>query len=407
MLSLYFCCRITTTPLHSGSDGNSGFFYPTPYPRNQRAGNDSQLDILVHSLTSFAPLKFRNAIINIQVDGGFESDCSRISSAINDSINSVHTKIRFARASSLREWQAEARSLSDELGASEILLVSMNHDHFYSDYNPDALDRAVQSVFGGPVADRHGKLLSYTHAPELISDALLNRGWNQHGDNLYRNSACVRFVDCTHIMTCSTLCYIWDSVLEAPDYLGRFDWPGVKFRDMRLEKYVRLREFFRHYDGYGHVTGMRLFSDVREAVTGRSASTDVSDSSCNIDFHYQKWLDSYALFLRNYIVSKNWPLQRRSVLFRKALEISLAVYHDSVLKEDANEGVASFKSEILRDLRSKVFYNANWIYSQILVDIELMPVSPTLIRRSAIKFLALSRAILRSLGILACPKSLY
>ena len=86
--------------------------------------------------------------------------------------------------------------------------------------------------------------------------------------------------------------------------------------------------------------------------------------------------------------------------------ITLTLFHDSVLKEDANEGVASFKAEILRDLRSKVFYNANWIYSQILVDIELMPVSPTLIRRILIKFLARPRAILRSLGILICPKRL-
>jgi len=407
MLSLYFCCRITTKPLHSASNSNSGFFYPTPYPRNQKAVNDSQLDVLVHSLTSLAPLRFHNAVINIQIDGGTEADCSRISSVVNTSIISVRTRLRFARAASLREWQAEAHSLSDELGAGEILLVSMNHDHFYSDWNPTALDHAVQQVFGGPVSDRHGKLLGYTHAPEAISDALLNRGWHQHGDNLYSNSASVSFVDCAYIMSCSTLCYIWDSVLDAPDYLGRFDWPGVRFRNMRLVRYVCLREFFRHFDGYGHVTGMRLFSDLRDAVSGRRVPTDMSDARCNLDFYYQKWLDSYALFLRNYINGSKWPWQRRSILYRKALEISLALYQNSVLKEDANEGVVSSDEKAIWDLRSKVFYNANWIYSQIIVDIELMNVSPPLVRRIAIRLLSLPRAMLRSLGILVSSKCLH
>ena len=116
---------------------------------------------------------------------------------------------------------------------------------------------------------------------------------------MYKSNKSINWVDCLSVMTLNTLKYIFLKTSANNDqYLGRFDWPGVYFKKMEIISHLFPREFFRHYDGYSHVTGNRNYSG--EGMNFNDfdfcKSRNIIDLS---NFYYQIWTRLYYFYLRD------------------------------------------------------------------------------------------------------------
>ncbi|MBT6447890.1 MAG: hypothetical protein HOK38_04000, partial [Flavobacteriaceae bacterium] len=132
-------------------------------------------------------------------------------------------------------------------------------------------------------------------------------------------------------------------------------------KKLNISGFFFAREFFRHFEGYHHVSGIRINKDL---------SLNSSSKKVNLEFYYEKWLNLSIFLLRDGL--KNFSLNKKKHLI-KLVEKSIQIFNDSYLTEDANYNIISKDEceELKYSLRSKIYYNLNMIYSEIKIDNEL------------------------------------
>lgn len=370
--SLYFCCKLTDSTVFQT---DSNFFYPVTYPQNYVA-KKNKAEILLESLSSLSKINFDFAFFYIELSDEFICYTQAIHSLLSSSIKANSLLIEFSRPSTLLEWKKQAASVRQQISDKSPLLVIMNHDHIFVEYNPSSFINTIQQVFSDDLDIGRRKVLSYSHAPEFISKALLHSQSIkcENLPNLYRIPIPCDWIDSLYVMTAETLCYIWDSVICHDDYMGRFDWPGNFFGKLELTGYVYTREFFRHYDGYSHVTGIRLFSQpgINISTIDFNSAKSSPDADQFILFYYQRFLDCYLLYIRNSLVNNTFSFKSKSLLFRAALRLAINSFITSVILPDTIYFGYSESSEITCNFTSKVYYNANLIYASVCDDLDLL-----------------------------------
>ena len=65
------------------------------------------------------------------------------------------------------------------------------------------------------------------------------------------------------------------------------DWPGIKHQPFQVDIYRMPREFFRHYDGFGMVTGLQAISDLRNQDISPPEFNAEADVVKIVEFFYQ------------------------------------------------------------------------------------------------------------------------
>jgi len=379
MLSLYFNCRVTEQSLILDRI-DSGFFYPVMYPQRGGTGSLSQYAVLLKTIKSYAVFKFDVVIFNIAlnfIDSHIEEE---ITKCITENYSANKIILRFTRPSTLDEWKRDVAEVSSLIEKDSPVLVVMNHDHPFIDYTPFVFNSVVEKVF--PKSDNNfGKALYYSHAPEIISSVINDRSRTKYirqNGGIYKREVTNCGVVSIWVMTIATLGHILSRAMcSGSSYMGRIDWAGVKYDQLTLTTYVFPREFFKHFDGYGHVTGIRLISDISTAKSTVLQFPGDDDANGIVDFYYQRWIDCFLLTVRDALRSKTHTdalTTSTKSIFTKAIEGSLDLFRIGYLEADVAAGLIHERriNAIEGALRNHIYYFGNLLFESIKTDILLI-----------------------------------
>jgi hypothetical protein len=375
MLSLYFNCRLTEQRL-TVDRTDSGFFYPVTYP--QRVGTEifNQYAVLLKTIESYAVFTFDTVIFNLAIDFIDVKIEEELKKLITDNYSANKIIIKMSRPSTVKDWINDTADASAQIKKNSPVLVVMNHDHPFVDYTPHAFNAFVEKVFSES-ENNLGKALYYSHAPEVISWAVNGRvdtKFIKQGGGIYKSGVINHWIDTICVMTMETLAHVWSKAKFSGPYIGRIDWVGVEYSQLALTNYVFPREFFKHFDGYGHVTGMRLISDIGNTKSTELKYPSKNDNSSLVDFYYQRWLDTQLLSVRDSLRNRGITVSSTKRLFTKAIEESLDLFKVGYLTADVAAGLIDERRMLIVEgaLRSHIYYYGNSLFDSIKTDVLLM-----------------------------------
>jgi len=377
MISLFFNTKLVSAAhIPACKQKNNYSFYPFFYPR-EKSGL-SQLDVLIGVIDSYSSFFFQNAVLNIDLTELDDSDSAQelLNREILKKIN-VSSKliINYSRPSTVASWKECVDEYARVIGKNIPTLVVMNHDHPFVDYTTNVFNSAVEEVFDC-AAVNFKKVLLYSHAPEGIS-TIINQNDSCISGSLgvgcvYKQPNINYWLDSLYVMTMDTLQYLFDNIVLAKGkYIGRFDWHGVYYKNkLNLASYATTREFFRHYDGYSHVSGIRLYTELQNFPFKFLFPSDGSINDV-VDFYYQRWLDCYLLAIRDSMVNF-WCCSVRT-RFIRTIERTLNEFAKSYIDLDISNNIVDgvYRDEILCGLTEKVYHNANHIFMEVFVDSKI------------------------------------
>jgi hypothetical protein len=374
MLSLYFNCRISNKSLIANGV-SAGFFYPVIYPKIAPAIEYSQVQVLIKVIKSYSNLEFDAAIFNISLDDGDESIFLEISAVIDTYIRAKNINVSFLRPSTVDEWRHDLVRVSKLIKEQTPVLVVMNHDHLFVDYNAQAFGKIVTSVFSN-LNENFGKALVYSHAPESIAE--LSSGYfncSQYGIPFKQKDA--RYLSSILVMTLETLIAYLQRMKEPSNYIGRLiDWPGVTYDRFTLKVFNFPREFFKHFDGYGHFTGLRNIEDLRNGLTKVEFPCASRGVSVLVNFYYGLWVNCFLIYIRDILSNERSFLKGNKKIYISAIERSLNLFKKGYIELDFQSGLLpeNTMKELEDALRSHIYYHANDLH--ILLNNEILLMYP-------------------------------
>ncbi len=375
MFSLYFNCRITKESVTLGKPALS-FYFPVQYPKKIESNAISQYKVLVATIKSYSIFKFDTVIFNIAIDSINSGIEEELRNMIVNSYSANNLLVNFSRPSTVEGWLKDVREVSSLIKKNSPVIVVMNHDHPFIDYTQNVFNVLVEKIF--PKSnDNFGKTLYYSHAPEVISWAVNGRidtKFTKQPDGVFKSDVVDHWIDSICVMTMETLEHIWMRTKDDGAYIGRFDWPGVACSRLRITIYVFPREFFKHFDGYGHVTGIRLISEFNSDISPALRFPDGENISDLAHFYYQRWLDCFLISVRDKLRARNIFLTSTKSFFINAIEDSLHLFKKGYLEADVTSGLLreDHISAVEATLRSHVYYMGNSLYDAIKTDIDLL-----------------------------------
>ena len=370
---LYFCSKIIEENLTSDFR-NSDYYYPVIYP-NFSFDFPSKKEVLFHTIKSYSHLNFSKVIFHVEFDNESENAELEFANLVYSIWPKEITEIKFQRASTLDSWRNEVLILKNKYPLNEPVLVAMNHDHVFVDHNPKVLFEIAEKVFEKGKSNFR-KALYYSHAPEVIKWSIFGRGnrkFNQLPNGIFHCKFESNWIDSIVILTFQTLHEIWETIVFSGNYIGRFDWVNVKFKGLALELYSFPREFFRHFDGYNHTTGVRF----TEPLSLNSNLPFEFPSNRNIDeivsFYYQLWLANYLQFVESYLENNSFSLKAQKTILIEAIQKSMELFNSAYLDMDVKYGLLpnEQKNQVQIGLHNLIYYNANSIYRELKTDIQL------------------------------------
>ena len=373
MISLYFNCFLTENTTDQLSYGHRGWFYPVTYPRPLNVESISQIDILIKVIKSYSTIEFDVVVFNLDIPFSTEEMRNTIKNLITKNLTYSEVYLFFERPSTVLHWTEDIAKYHNVFKPESPLLVVMNHDHPFIDYTDSSIQKIVKQVFPS-FKDNFGKVLCYSHAPESVSTVINDTEFCEISPGLYRKDHVNNMLASIFFMTSETLEHIWKNLIYNGEYIGRFDWAGSKFKSVDLSVYIYTREYFRHYDGYGHVTGLKLFSEFQYNATYPIKVPVFNDKEAMVIFYYQKWIDCFLLSIRDYMIKNRFSLKPKKKLFIEILQKTILQFKNSYLKSDFQEGILSEKDVIFLEdaVSNQIFYNSNMIFGEVLTEIKLL-----------------------------------
>ena len=364
-MNLYFNTKLANSTIHENSIST---FYPVVMPKDYLFDKkDLAFKILKSVLKSYSKIKFKKCVFNIELND--KNNNKELKNLIEENFTNSEIKINFKRPYNKKTWLKDIHDNFENF-KDEPLLLAMNHDHQFVDYHDKALKNILNKVFSKD-ENNFKKVFFYSHIPELISVAenkkyIQNRKFKKVDKLIYKINNLNHQIDSVSIMTARTLKHILNNIKSDIDYFGRIDWKSLYFNKLKITGYFFPREFFRHFEGYYHITGIRITKEL---------SLNTNPKNFNLikeplDFYYHKWLSVSIFLIRDGLKSSSCFKKKKLI---KLAEKSITIFNESYIDEDFNSGFISKEDsiKIKYNLRSKVFYNLNKIYSEIKIENEL------------------------------------
>jgi hypothetical protein len=369
MISLYFNCKITENKLIP-DDEKSGYYYPVIYPKSYQSKTISQYEVLKKTLASYNSLKFKVAILNIEIENIKNFIKDELTEIIKENINTQKLVVNFHRPSNIEAWKKDTKLAMELIPKNDPVLVCMNHDHPYIDYSIKFFSNNLDFVFPSH-ENNFKKIYYYSSIPEITSWVFNEKviKFKKSKLGLYVSNEIKHWVDSLCVMTLETLHHIWEKIKYEGDYIGRFDWMNAKYSNLNLTAYATPREYFKHYDGYGHITGMRISSQDATPLK----FPEIKDEVKLTQFYYERWLDTHLIAIRDTLSKNYFTFYSKKKLFVQAAERSLDSMDECYLLSDLNEGLLNNEeySIVKAKLRSHIYYMANNLISEIYTDINI------------------------------------
>jgi hypothetical protein len=238
------------------------------YPGYHAHIAQNKVEILRLVIKSIRKFEFKKAVINIECEEDFSNELAQLKREIPDILSNVTIINEHKRPSTIDEWKSSTRLLKREFGEDSTVLCMFNHDHVFVEYEVEIARILANRL----LAKNKTSYLIYSHTPECISSVFFGeqfnhrlRKWNNsrldvsqavHIDSILSYSISKHWVDGIFFTTPLGLEYIWENCHSTVEYIPRPDWPGVTYNETPFLVSTSNRELFRHFDGYGHVTGI-------------------------------------------------------------------------------------------------------------------------------------------------------
>jgi hypothetical protein len=370
---LYFNSKITIDSLTSDYT-RYDYFYPIVYPK-KNINIVTKLKVVKDVLFTYSSLPFSKVIINIDIDEISAEVKAEFKLFVENLFKTNYLVLNFARPSTIESWIEDIEKYEYQIDINEPVLVAMNHDHSFVDYQVNTFLNCVQQVFSKNVSNKY-KVLYYSHSSEVCDWILNGRGsaiFNKYNNGLHISNKINNWIDSIVLMSFETLKHIFQSAIYHDEYIGRIDWPNVKYENLNLIGYAYCREFFRHYDGYNHITGMRFIEEYKADEIPRTYFPKDVGINSKLDFYYSTWRMLFLLAIRNRIKKSSfWKKTKKSVLI-EIIEISICLFQESYLEQDFENGLINNEEKLLllNGLRNRIYYFSNSLYSEISIDLEI------------------------------------
>lgn len=384
MIPLYFNCKIVAkrvVPVNSVSD--DGFFFPVMYPGvYDYPTPDNAFKILCKTIESYAHIKFSHIFFNIDIDSLPESCKDELCQLIKQKFTCDNVYLRLSVAITVSEWLLDLERVCNVVGDQVPVLVCMNHDHPYLDYNEAYFHRCIDIIFPSTESGFQ-KVFAYTHAPELTATNLTKNNSFVVDENLglyfSSNVENTAHVCAIYIMTLETLRYIWKNINFKGGEIGRIDWKGATYTNLKIKAYSSCREYFKHFDGYGHITGLEIIGKLE---LNRSYPIQFPQKNNNdicyeeiIDFYFIRWLNVFLLSIRDDLAKKYlFFIPPKKSEFIISVERTLSVFMKCYIQADIDSDIITSNESIriFTGLRSRIYSHGNELFAQLMIEIVLM-----------------------------------
>ena len=372
---LYFNSKINNKSVFFNTDINITTFSEIPFPKETVEDFPTKIEVLKKTLISYSKLNFQACIFNIDIEET-EVEFKSIKELILNTFVCKDLTFNNTRPNTLEEWRKDLEQIQCRFGNNTPIFLSQNHDHPLVDYQSSTFEHIVNDVFQEGDSS-FCKCLIYSHSPDFTS---MCYGAKQDGvfqfrykeNEVFKTRKVDDYFDSIVILTLDTALHVLNKLQFKGNYLGRFDWPGVRFRNLNLQYYFFPREFFRHFDGYYISTGIRCFDDLWGSEKIPFQFPEKKNISEKINFYYQRWIDNFIIYVRDELL-KNSSKYSMHKTYRNALNASFTFFDESYLKEDLKQSLINTKEyELVKvGLQNKIQYNFNKIFSLIAPEIQL------------------------------------
>jgi hypothetical protein len=290
--------------------------------------------------------------------------------------------------------------VKDLFGDINPFVCAFNHDHIFVDYIHQPFVETIENVFNNSKLDP--RYLYYSHTPELLSighnpkaskDAFEDLagigewfGPIENVSNTCFSTVSKSFIHGYFATNFQGLAHLWNAASITSPYVPRPDWPSVSFPNTNFNCYFSSREFFRHFDGYGHISllanGLSLQLNHLSDILTQSPKYEMLLESRDVqaelvNFYAKKFIEQSTLAFRNVLYS-SW---KSGTCFngRKELEVLLEHFTESYLVWDSK--YLGYNQETLSNFRNSVCHhtlsNATALASQALADLVLQNINFT------------------------------
>jgi len=314
---LFFNCYIDDK-LEPAFDSNSYSIMPVMYPRED--GEISELNkilILQETIKSYSKINFEYSVFNIELANKIHEE--EIRKTIYEYYKIPNVILNFSRPNNSQEWNIAIDNLIETHGESKLCFLAMNHDHPFISKNLEQFNLSVEEAFTDDDV-----VYVYSHTPEYLSIALNNKKHIVHnyGVGIENQS----FTESISISKLKTLKKQFAQVKSnGKSYMGRIDWPNIKYRRAKFTCYVPLREHFRHFDAYGHITTLRYSQPL-----GLGSVFCIEKNNRNYE---SEWISLYHFYIRSGL-NKYCPILINQKLFLKKYKKSICLFLEKNIQYD-------------------------------------------------------------------------
>jgi hypothetical protein len=283
--------------------------YPTLYPKD----SNNKVEVLERSIASIGSLPISDIFYYIEIDSDIQYSESRFEVLLRTIFKSATIHALTNRPTTKQSWLMVVDRLEKEISDTKPIVLILNHDHIFVDTDPRMFLQTLLYL----CTNNQNHYLIYSHAPECVSLALnfdaLNFRQSHYNGGTFPRSRPVEItkelygmhalhIDGVFATTLSGMRYLWENTIVTTEYAPRPDWPGVQI-GAPLKVFFSTREFFRHFDGYGHITRLPSMLGLSLARLQNSCSTYSKEYSDDLmlDFRVNLFESVYLLSIRDYI----------------------------------------------------------------------------------------------------------
>lgn len=358
-----------------------------------------KVKVLKLSFDSIVALPISKIILNIEANGDFENAVEGIRFHVQECFPNAEIVKESKRPTTLEAWHDSTNFAESFFGTEMPILCFFNHDHIFVDFRHEPFIQCIETVFSD--SNNLEAYIIYSHAPEAISmsydsQAYLSRlrcvpGMKINAapclpvNDLLFKTTVYNHQDGIFVTTTAGLRKMWSKVISATDYMPRPDWPGVIFEDAKFEIFYGRREFFRHFDGYGHITTLRnslaldlvgfgsekarIPRHIPRAFGGSQSKLHDHDLTKEADSYTEIFFDNYCVAARDALFAQLFGLGQ-SKNGKQLIEDLFSLFSKAYLE---NQGELDHLSESQRHhLASMVMHrissSANIFYRDLLAD---------------------------------------
>lgn len=368
------------------------------YPSLTSLDSLKKKDVFLLSLKSVSDLNIKKIILNLEFDEQFNEYEEDLMMTIRSFFPNAEMLSEEKRPTNIDQWKESTEFAAKFFGEENPVICFFNHDHIFVDPISNVFEQIIESLF----SSNKDIYFIYSHAPETISflnddeaydfrlkstlDLKIQHSKPKQISNIFFNTLQKGHIDGIFVSTVNALRKMWSAALSSTEYAPRPDWPGVTFGDHVFNLVSTQREFFRHFDGYGHVSsiphvlGMGLSDfDEQGKFRNRKLMSDLLNQSKTehwksdlVKIYFNLFCETYLLMIRDLhyvrvVAGKHKTSPRQDFLKALQLFIKNQVQIDSRYLNLTGDDL----KETIILLTHYIFARENEIFALIDQDVRL------------------------------------